>query len=362
MDVVVEEVRVEPLFVRLQEPFVIASARMEATRAALVRITVRANDGTDRRAVGLGEAACLPPVTREDAPDVMRSVEDAARLACGSPLALLGALDDRPVARSGVEAALVDACARLVDRPAWRWLADELGIASRGVASLETDITLPIAGEGRMLALAAEYVEAGFRALKVKVGKSFEHDISVVGSLARAFPAVELRLDANEGFRPEEAIALAERALSTGARLTVFEQPCPRGDLAGAARVTRALAGAVTVVADESVRSLADLEDVVSARAAGGVNLKLSKLGGLRAAVAVGRRAKEAGLAVMCGAMVETRLGLTAMAHVAACLGGVDWVDLDTAFLLEEDPFVGGYGVEGSVLRLLDGPGLGVAS
>jgi L-alanine-DL-glutamate epimerase-like enolase superfamily enzyme len=358
MDVVVEELRVDPLFVRLREPFVIASARMETTRGALVRITVRANDETGRRAVGLGEAACLPPVTREDAAEVLHSVEETAtRLAGKSPLDLLRALDDRPVARAGVEAALVDACARLADRPAWRWLADELGVASCGLTSLETDITLPIADEERTVALAAKYRDGGFRAFKVKVGKSFRHDLSVVTALARAFPSIELRVDANEGYGPEEAIALAEGALAAGARMTVFEQPCLRGDLAGAARVASALAGAVTVVADESVRSLADLDAVVFARAAGGVNLKLSKFGGLRAAAVVGHRAREAGLAIMCGAMVETRLGLTAMAHVAACLGGVDWVDLDTAFLLDEDPFVGGYDVEGPVLKLRDGPG-----
>ena len=45
----------------------------------------------------------------------------------------------------------------------------------------------------------------------------------------------------------------------------------------------------------------------------------------------------------MAGAMVETRVGLLAMAHVVAALGGVDWVDLDTAFLLADDPFDGGW-------------------
>lgn len=44
----------------------------------------------------------------------------------------------------------------------------------------------------------------------------------------------------------------------------------------------------------------------------------------------------------MVGAMIESRRGLTAMTHLACALGGVRWVDLDTAFLLEEDPFEGG--------------------
>jgi len=63
----------------------------------------------------------------------------------------------------------------------------------------------------------------------------------------------------------------------------------------------------------------------------------------------------------MAGAMVETRVGLLAMAHVVAALGGVDWVDLDTAFLLADDPFEGGWTFEGPRLQLAGEPGLGVS-
>ena len=63
----------------------------------------------------------------------------------------------------------------------------------------------------------------------------------------------------------------------------------------------------------------------------------------------------------MAGAMVETRVGLLAMAHVVAALGGVDWVDLDTAFLLADDPFEGGWSCDGPRIRLDAAAGLGVA-
>ena len=76
------------------------------------------------------------------------------------------------------------------------------------------------------------------------------------------------------------------------------------------------------------------LTELVKARAAHGVNLKLAKLGGPVSAMALAARARAAGMRLMAGAMVETRVGLLAMAHVVAALGGVDWVDLDTAFLL----------------------------
>ena len=103
----------------------------------------------------------------------------------------------------------------------------------------------------------------------------------------------------------------------------------------------------IPVVADESFRGPADLDRLLAARAAGAVNLKLTKLGGPLAALALARRARAEGLQLMAGAMVETRVGLLAMAHVVAALGGVDWVDLDTAFLLAHDPFEGGWQANG---------------
>ncbi|HVV51818.1 MAG TPA: hypothetical protein VHO06_19275, partial [Polyangia bacterium] len=70
------EVTVAPLSIPLREPFVIASGRIEATRAALVGATLEDDQG--RRATGLGESAALPPVTREDQPDLLRQLAAAA--------------------------------------------------------------------------------------------------------------------------------------------------------------------------------------------------------------------------------------------------------------------------------------------
>ena len=63
----------------------------------------------------------------------------------------------------------------------------------------------------------------------------------------------------------------------------------------------------------------------------------------------------------MVGGMVETRLGMTAAAHLAASLGGVEFADLDTAWLLTEEPFDGGYQAEGARMRLGRAPGLGLS-
>jgi L-alanine-DL-glutamate epimerase-like enolase superfamily enzyme len=352
------DVTVAPLSIPLREPFVIASGRLEATRAALVRATLAGEGG--RQATGLGESAALPPVTREDQPELLRLIAEAAAGLRGAVLTRDEELDvllrDRlpagGVARAGVETAILDAAARLAGLPLYR----ALGGAEAPL--LITDITLSISEPARMAEAAAHHARAGFGCFKVKVGRDRRADLASLQAVAAAVPKARFRLDANAGFTADEALALLDAALADGLSIECYEQPCAAGDLAGMARVTAR--APVPVVADESFRGPDDLDRLLAARAAGAVNLKLTKLGGPLAALALGRRARAAGLGLMAGAMVETRVGLLAMAHVVAALGGVDWVDLDTAFLLAEDPFVGGWQVDGPRLRLTDEPGLGV--
>jgi L-alanine-DL-glutamate epimerase-like enolase superfamily enzyme len=330
--------RAEALSVPLREPFVIATARMDATRAVLVTALV---EGVN----GYGEAAALPPVTTEDQPELLEIVRraDPSRL-------------DRiesPVARAAIECAILDAEARRSGVPLARWLSP-----TAPLSPLTTDVTIPIAPPAKMAANARAWRARGFECFKVKVGRSAADDREALRAIHEAAPGAKLRIDANEGFSAEEALSLVEWALGAGLALELFEQPCRRADVDGMARVT---AGSpVPVVADESVRTMEDLEVVLRAQAARGVNLKLAKHGGLRAALEIGRRAKREGLGIMAGAMVETKLGLTAMAHVVCALGGVDWVDLDTALLLVEDPFVGGLIGEGPSLSVSDGGGLAI--
>jgi L-alanine-DL-glutamate epimerase-like enolase superfamily enzyme len=244
--------------------------------------------------------------------------------------------------------------------PLARALAAEEGLSAPGspLPVLTTDITLPIAEPDAMVALAVEYAARGFSAFKVKVGRDWRADRTALEAVARAVPRARFLLDANGGFSARDALSLLDAVLASGLTVDCYEQPCARDDLAGMAAVTAR--SPVPVVADESFRDEADLTALLDARAAHGVNLKLVKLGGPWRALSLARKARAAGLRLMAGAMVETRVGLLAMAHVVAALGGVDWVDLDTAFLLADDPFEGGWTISGAELRLTEEPGLGV--
>jgi L-alanine-DL-glutamate epimerase-like enolase superfamily enzyme len=357
-----------PLSVPLSEPFVIASGRVDTTRAALIIARIIDED-TGRVSRGIGEAAALPPVTRVDQSDLLVHVREAQSALVGQGFSghssLAALLDDAfpedPVARAGAEAALVDAWARLEEVPAHVILGSE-PIKGAGPFSLHTDITIPIADPAHMAELAQKWRARGFRSFKVKVGKNLDDDARAVELIAKATPDCSLRLDGNEGLAARDAMTLVSIARSLGQHIECFEQPCARDDLEGMAHVT-ALAGC-PVVADESVATVEDVERLAHKKACTGVNLKLAKHGGLMEAGRVGRAARRAGMKIMVGAMVETRLGLTAMAHVARALGHVDFVDLDTAHLLKWDPFAGGYETgddDDATLTLLDAFGLGVS-
>jgi L-alanine-DL-glutamate epimerase-like enolase superfamily enzyme len=358
-------IEVEALSVPLRDPFVIASGRIDVTRAVLVRATVE--DAAGRRAAGLGEAAALPPVTREDQPDLLAAIARAAPALRGlrlepsaEPWAALFAavacvLPESAVARAGVETALLDAWCRAAGVSLARALA---GGGGPLVSSFFTDITLPISDPVRMVEAARRHHASGFDCFKVKVGRDWRADRASLRAVGAAIPGARIRLDANAGFNAADALALLDAVLADGLIVECYEQPCAADDLDGMAEVTAR--SPVPVVADESFRGAADLDRIVSARAAHGVNLKLVKLGGPVASLELGRRARTAGLRLMAGAMVETRVGLVAMAHVVAALGGADWIDLDTAFLLAGEPFHGGWSVSGPRLELTGHPGLGV--
>jgi L-Ala-D/L-Glu epimerase len=338
----IESLTARRLSVALVEPFVIATGRVDATPNVEVEVRVAWRGST---AVGLGEAACLPPVTRETPDDVL------AAFAKGPPdaeaIAALG-----PVARAGVETAVEDAMARIAGVPL------RLRLGGGATTALETDVTIAIAPPAKMAALAREWVARGFRALKVKVGTDLDADVRALEAIALAAPAARLRVDANAGYSAADAIALARTCERLRVPVECWEQPCAADDYGGMAEVARMLEA--PVIADESVKTLEDAERLCRLRYADGANLKLAKSGGPGACVAIGRRLRDAGMKLMIGGMVETRLGMTAAAHVACALGGVDFVDLDTAWLLADDPYEGGYAADGPRYTLPDAPGLAV--
>ncbi len=196
-------------------------------------------------------------------------------------------------------------------------------------APLSTSFTIAIAEPEEMARLARE--AARFPILKIKLGS--DDDAARLAAVRAARPDAVLRVDANAGWSAEEAVARIAQLERYD--LEMIEQPVGRHDIVGMGRVQARTH--LPVIADESVQTPADVEALAAAGVAG-INLKLQKVGGLGPGVAMLRRARQLGLRVLLGCMIETSLGVTAMAHLA---GLADWLDLDAPLLIADDPFVG---------------------
>jgi len=210
-----------------------------------------------------------------------------------------------------------------------------------------TSFTISMAEPEEMARLAVR--AASFPFLKLKLGG--ENDEAKVAAVRRARPDAGLCVDANGGWSVDEALRLVP--ILPSYNITFVEQPVAKGDIAGMGRVQAHTH--LPVVADESLQTLADIERL-AAVGVQGVNLKLMKLGGLAPGVRVLRRAQALGMRIMLGCMVETSLGVTAMAHLS---GLAEWLDLDGPLLIGNDPFSGVTFDEQARLHLPQRPGIG---
>ena len=188
-----------------------------------------------------------------------------------------------------------------------------------------------------------------YRILKIKVGTP--EDERILEMLREERPDAIIRVDANTGWSLTEA--KAKLPMLEAYNIELIEQPLPPDDYDGLAQLTAI--SRIPIIADESCKRLSDLSNLIGR--VHGVNIKLAKCGFLQEAVEIANTAREHGMLVMIGCMIESTLGIAAAMQIAPL---ADYVDLDGAALLENDPFVGpGIEADGR-LRFSDLPGLGV--
>lgn len=245
-------------------------------------------------------------------------------------------------ARCALDLALYDRIGRLRRRPLYQLL--DLPRPK----PLPTSLTISIDTPENM---ARQAVQASYPIIKVKLGS--DNDPARLAAIRAARPDAELCIDANGGWSAAEAVDHI-RAFAPY-RLTFVEQPVPKDDIEGLGFVQSRVD--LPIVADESVQTIADIERL-AALGVQGVNLKLMKVGGITPGLHMLKRARALGMRIMLGCMVETSLGVTAMAHLA---GLADWLDLDAPLLIRNDPFRGvTYDVQARI-QLPDRPGIGVS-
>jgi L-Ala-D/L-Glu epimerase len=337
--------------VPITDPFVVATGARSVAENVFLRVTLT------NGAQGYGEAAPFPEVGGETREGCLTALRQLCKAALGHSAAdykkiglnLSELAPAHPAARCALETAVIDAYCRASNIPMWRlW-------GSAEVRERETDITIPITDLDKTVALARGWYERGFRLFKMKVGRDVEQDIRRLEAVHRAFPKISFIGDGNQGFSRQDCLTFARGVKAFDGTMVLLEQPVAREDLDSMAAIRRETG--IAVAADESVRSLADAQEVVARGAADYINIKIMKTGVVEA-VEIASFAKAAGLKLMIGGMVETRIAMGCSFSLVLGLGGFDVLDLDTPLLLASDPVTGGYRYQGPQLQSWSDPGL----
>ena len=215
--------------------------------------------------------------------------------------------------QAAVEMALVDLNTRSLGLPAHRFL----GGAVRD--TLQLNGWIGIEEPETAAAAALDFWKRGYRSAKVKVGSRVEADRDRVAAVRAAVPDMQIRVDGNEGGDVESAIRLA-RAIAPY-RVALLEQPVPRRDLEGLARVRRAID--IPVMADEAIEGLDTLVSIIRLEAADIVKVKVMKQGGLLRCLRAIDMAEAAGIRCVIGHGFGLALNTLAELHLAAVSGNV---------------------------------------
>jgi L-alanine-DL-glutamate epimerase-like enolase superfamily enzyme len=260
-------------------------------------------------------------------------------------------------AKAAVDIALYDLYAKLKGQPLFRLLAGDY--PDEITTTLETDLTISVNDTEEMVRDSILAVEKGFHILKVKVGKGGEKDVERIREIRRAVGEdVTLRVDANQGWSCEEAVSTILAMEDAGLNIELVEQPVSYHDFKGMQYVTQQVDTAI--LADESVFSYEDAIRIIEEHAADYINIKLMKTGGIHEALRICDAADRYGVKCMAGCMLESKVSVSAAAHLSAARGCITMADLDGPSLCREDPYSGGPVFEGPKILLPEDAGIGI--
>jgi L-alanine-DL-glutamate epimerase-like enolase superfamily enzyme len=341
----IEWLEVVPYALPFREPYVTARGRLERRELVLVRIHAGG-------LAGLGEAV---PLTLRGGDALASIAGDLDR----SAVLLSGAEVDpahwaRPMARlvsgisaqaaAGIEIALLDLAGKAAGVPAWRLLG------APDARPVPCNATLTAGEPDDVARQAVAWAGRGFETFKLKVG--MDGDVGQVKAVRDALGSeARLRVDSNGSWNVEDALA----RLSAMVPLELAEEPVAGLEAMARLRSEDSLSPGLRLVADESVASIEDAERAEDLGACDLATVKLAKVGGPIAALAIARE-----LPVYLSSALDGPVGIAAAAHVAQALPDVGVAHGLATTLLFAETTGRGAELDGALLHVADAPGLGV--
>lgn len=339
----------------LRHPFKTALRTVDAIEDVVVRVV------SDTGEVGYGEAPPTAVITGDTIGSIECAIRDFIRPALlgmevedldGIMGRLHSCIQKNTSAKAAVDMAVYDLYGKRFGAPLYQLL----GGARK---SFETDITISVNPIEEMVRDSLEAVERGYRILKVKVGKEGAKDVERIAAVREAVgPQIRIRVDANQGWTAKEAVPIISAMEDRGLDIELVEQPVNAHDLAGMKYITGRVA--TPILADESVFSPLDALNIIQEGAADLINIKLMKTGGIWPALKLCAVAELHGVECMVGCMLESKLAVSAGAHLCCGRGIITRADLDGPSLCAVDPYSGGPVFDGATVTMTDAPGIGI--
>lgn len=353
----ITDIQIGEIFVPLATPFKTALRTVVNVEDIVVKVM------TDTGEVGYGEAPPTAVITGDTKGSIICAIRDFIRPAIlgmdienidGIMEKLNSCIQKNTSAKACVDMAVYDLYGKRFGAPLYQLLGGYR-------KELETDLTISVNPIDEMVRDSIAAVKRGYRILKVKVGKEGIKDIERISAVREAVgKGVKIRVDANQGWSAKEAIRIIWAMEDKGLDIELCEQPVKAHDLDGMRAVTKAVK--TLILADESMFSAEDAVEIIRTGAADLINIKLMKTGGIYGALKICSIAETYGVECMIGCMLESKLAVSAAAHLAAAKGIITRADLDGPSLCRIDPFTGGPDYYENRIVMNDLPGIGIQS
>ena len=348
------DIKLGRISVPLKKPFKTALRTVYDVNDVIVKII------TDTGNVGYGEAPPTGVITGDTAGSIIGAIEDHIKKnLIGMDIENFEEMMQKSnksviknnSAKAAIDMALYDLYGQLYKSPVYKLLGGYR-------KEITTDLTISVNDPEEMAKDSIEAVKLGYKTLKIKVGKDATMDIKRMSAIRHAIGYdVALRIDANQGWTPKEAVVTLRKMEDSGINIEFVEQPVVAYDLDGLKFVTDNVS--IPVLADESMWSPMDAMKIMQMRAADLINIKLMKTGGIHNALKICSIAETYGMECMIGCMLEAKIRVTAAVHLAAAKSIITKIDLDGPVLCKEDPIDGGAIFEDYKITLTDDHGFG---
>jgi len=341
----------------LKHPFVTSLRRVDQLEDVIV--VIEADDGT----IGYGEGAPTPQITGETHGSIEAAVAFLSPLLEGKDIlesfevlieTIHTGIKANSTAKSALEIALYDLKSKALKLPLYKML----GGTQR---HFHTDITISLNRTEMMISDALEAVLRGYDTLKIKIGESVEKDAERIQEIYAALPTdTTLRLDANQGWSPQETVKLLQKLEHAGIVAEFIEQPVAAEDIEGLAYIKERVE--TPLLADESVFGYRDAQRLLEMQAVDYINIKLAKTGGISRALQLADLCKSYDTQCMIGCMLEGPISVAAGVHLASAKADtITMIDLDAVALLASHSLPTSIHFDESHITLSDTSGLGIS-